>query len=703
MRKQRIPKIFRTPITADTLEKKILRRIFADSEKKFLTSCLRKDKQGRFLLRPELTKEELKRLKKLSISIKKNRGLLVSWKAGILAAVLIITAGFNYFLKNSLLEHAAERALQTVFRAAADMEGTELSLLKGRIGFSHLTIADEDQPMFNLIELGKTNLFFDTPRLLSRRIVLDEIACREIRFHTPRTESGALPHIADSEKQEGSGSEADGAISGVKNMGLEIGRESAERLLRDYRDSLQAPELIESIQDRSVSIQTRWNERTDQTETEIEDLDTRTRELMEEDISSIDTVQEIDAYLKKVDTLRTAIRDTRQSFNKTYDEYQDDSRYLRDSRESVESAVEEDLRFLKTAAGTFGSDAAGVISAAARPVLRDHLGSLYTYGERIIRIYKRLSGASEEKEGRFTGKRRAGTNVTFPYREYPAFLIKSFEASAGSQGTGNFSIVRINDLTGDQETWGKPSTAFFSTNQPFSQPNPEPNSELSSDLMIDTRSTSRDMMNSKTRLSGLPVEISEGLDILSVRSLRADSDNIFELNLQPDLSGTGKADINLSNILIDYSDTESVIGGALSGILSDVETLKINAAFTFENGTLQDLDLTSTIDGLLNERIGEYTREQAEKSAREIETAFYDYIGEELETNDALSEEISLQGKELLENIRAAENLEKALDERREALREKAEKEVEQQTQDLKEKAKEGLENIGKDLKLPGF
>lgn len=699
MKKKSIPKIFRRPIPAKKLEKRVLRRIHVESERNFVKSKLQKDDRERYVLKNDLSREELKRLKKCAKAVKKNRGVLVGWKAGILAVVLIAAVLFNLLLKNRLVERAAENSLQKIFNAAVDMEGTDLSLLRGSFGFTRLTIADEAEPMHNLIDLGETGISLDMGRLLTRKVILNDIICREIRFHTPRAESGALPAAQAGGESPEAATESRDTAAELKSLGTEIGRESAEQLLAKYRESLRSPQLIESVQQRYEESSQRWSSRVDEADARIATLKSQSEELMDTDVSSIDTLSEAEDYLSKLNDLQTSIKETRSSFENTYREYQDDTSYLKESRESINSAVREDIDFLKSAVGSFGSDTVGAVSAAAQPLVRERMGRIYTYGEKLLKVYNRLHSASSDKKSRFSDGGRQGTNVSFPYQNYPAFLIKHFEISTGSAGTSGFSEFRIDDLTGDQDTWEKPTTAAFST---ASLPGLD-SGQLSSDLVIDTRETSPYLLDSSSNLKGYRLDISSGLDALSIESLQAESDNTFQLTMQPDLSGTGKADIHLSDLQIAFSQSDSIVGDALSEILTDLDTVTLAVSFEYADGVLDEMQISSDIDTLLSDRIGEYLGRQAERAAEEVETAFYDYISDELETNELLRGEIGQQGAELLADIRSTGDLNAALEERKEAVKAEVQSKVEEGTQELKDKAREGLEGLGEELKLPSF
>ena len=74
----------------------------------------------------------------------------VSLIAVLVAAVLV----FNFAFKNRLLERALERGLEAVFSARAEVGELDFRIFSGRLFFAHLSVADKQQPLRNLFELG---------------------------------------------------------------------------------------------------------------------------------------------------------------------------------------------------------------------------------------------------------------------------------------------------------------------------------------------------------------------------------------------------------------------------------------------------------------------------------------------------------------------------------------------------------------------
>src|SRR6056297_1212156 len=218
--KKHLPKLFRKPISPKKFNHRIARRIHVQSELDYLNSKLTQDGQGNYLIDiDKLGKDDLKRLTRLSKAIKRNKGLIVGWKAAFLVVILAGTLGFNYFLKNKFIKTGVESYLQGIFRAQVELESPDLSLLAGTLSFEHLSIADADQPMKNLVEIGRSTLSIDVGRLLSKKLIINEAPSREIQFETSRSTSGELPA---SERSDTENKQAD-TVGGENISGTAVG------------------------------------------------------------------------------------------------------------------------------------------------------------------------------------------------------------------------------------------------------------------------------------------------------------------------------------------------------------------------------------------------------------------------------------------------------------------------------------------------
>lgn len=699
--KKRVPKVFRKPISPKKFTNQIARRIHVQSELDFLNSKLTQDSQGNYILdTARLGKDDLKKLTRLSKAIKKNKGVIVGWKAAILLVILAGTLGFNYFLKNRLIKTGVETYLQGIFQAQVKLESPDLSLLAGTLSFQHLSIADADQPMQNLIEIGRSTLSIDVGRLLSKKLIINEASSREIQFETPRSTSGALPaserentedEQSDTAHGESSSGAAADALEQAESLGKEIGRGSAETLIQSYQDSLQSPDLIEEVNVRYRESSQKWEKRIQTVQSQIDSVETRTERVLATDVNSIDSIEKAGDYLSSLKSLKGTAASTRETAEATYSAFQEDAQALRESRGSIEEAISEDIEFLESAVGSFTADTLQVVADTAKPILRSKFDTLFEYSARISRTFSLLKSKSSQKQSKFADQGRKGTTVRFPLKDYPAFLLKSFELSSGTTATGDVQGLKIRDLTADQDTWGRPTYVELSSDTV--------GGGMNTKLIIDAREHVESLLSGDVTLNRVPIYLSEGLSSLSIKSLAADSRNQIELSVQPDLSGRGNAFIELSNLEFTFSEDADIIGDALQNILSGIETTEIEVEFEFSNGQINSLQVSSELDRMLSQRVADYAEQQAQVAAAKMEAALYDYLEEELATNSMLSEEISQEGRRIVEEIKAADNIEQLIEAKQERI-ETRQNEIEQR---LKDEAGEAVKKMGDKLNIPSF
>lgn len=710
--KKHIPKLFRKPISPKKFTKQIARRIHVQSELDFLNSKLTQDDHGNYLLdTKELTKDDLKRLKCLSKAVKKNRGLLVGWKAAILLVFLIGTLGFNFFLKNRLIKAGVETYLQGVFRAQVELKSPNLALIGGTLSFEHLSIADTDHPMQNLIEIGRSTISIDIGRLLSKKLIINEASSREIQFETPRSTSGALPASELGNAEDGQLDTADGggpsgtaagALEQAESLGIEIGRDSAEILIQSYQDSLQSPDLVEGINARYRESRQKWEERVETVQRQVGSVETRTEQVLATDVTSIDSIKKAEEYLSNLRSLKGTAESAGETAETTYSAFQDEARSLKENRSSIEEAIERDIDFLESAVGSFTTDSLQVVADTAKPIIRTRFDTLFEYSERIGRTFSHMKSMSTQKQSKFADRSRRGTIVRFPKRDYPAFLLKNFELSSGTTVSGDVQSLKIRDLTGDQDTWGEPTSVEVSSDTV--------GGGMNTQLIIDAREQVESLLAADITLNRVPISLSEGLDSLSITSVAADSRNRIELSVQPDLSGRGNAVIKLSSLDFNFSEDAHVIGEALRNILSGIETTEFEVEFVFSDGQINSLQVTSELDQILSQRVANYAEEQARVAAAKMEGAMYDYLEEELATNSMLSEEISQEGRRIAEEIKTAENLEQLIEAEQEQMKTRQNKieqrlrdDVDEQADTLKDEAGEAVKELGEDLNIPSF
>jgi uncharacterized protein (TIGR03545 family) len=728
----RIPRPFRRPLSPRTLERKVMRRIHLESEREFLRGLLAEDEEGNYRLSGELDAAERRRLKRLAAAVKANRGLLVGWKVGIVAVLAAAVLLFNLFFRDQLAEQAAERALEGLFGARAEMNGTSFRPLAGRLSFSSLTVADRNEPMRNLFELGSSALIIDTGQLLRRKLIIEEMSCREIRFGTPRESSGALPasraDVAGSKDSAAAAAGEAGTGGDPQNgggtgrelieLGSEIGAAGAEALIEQYQQQLSAPRLVDETQQRYREIAGEWETRVSDFSGTAEALYADAQALINDAPDSFSNPAEARTYLERLDSLRNDTQAARNRMREAYNRYEEQREFARTSSSRVMEALEEDIAFLQEVAGDITADAGNAISRAAEPILRERIGPAWDYAERALGALQRLRERSDETPNRYRDSGRRGSVVSFPVREYPRFALGLLELSLGQEQTGGagesgesaagggFTAFTLRNVTDNQEKWGRPTSLTFLTRSG--------RQEISADLSFDLRRDAEEQLRAQGTVEGAPVAVTEGLEPLTVDELHAEARTTFDLHLEPDGSGRGTAAVMLNEMESSFTGASSALGDAVQALLSDLRSTELEAEFTFSDGELGDVAVDTDLDEKLAERLGDYAREQAAALQKEVEQALLRRLEGPLQTNSELREEISAYGVQLREEIQTAENAEALLDSQEERIRnrvdalrseaeQRAREEAEKQSKKLQEEAEKQLEGITDDMKLPGF
>ncbi len=137
----------------------------------------------------------------------------IRWKALLpLSVTLSLIALVSVFFADRALKFAVEAGGTAAVGARVDLARAVLGLLDGHVTLEGLQVTDPNSPMTNLVELEE--LVFDVGILpaLERKVVIDTVAARGIRFGTPRATSGAIP------KRESDGETSSEVIANFKRQ-----------------------------------------------------------------------------------------------------------------------------------------------------------------------------------------------------------------------------------------------------------------------------------------------------------------------------------------------------------------------------------------------------------------------------------------------------------------------------------------------------
>lgn len=157
----------------------------------------------------------------------------IRWKALLpLSVVLGQLVLWGVFFADWTLKLAVETGGTAAVGAKVELADANLGILDGNVTLNGLQVTNPNAPMINLVEVEA--LVFDVGILpaLERKVVIDTVAARGIRFNTPRQTSGAL-----SPKPKASGDE-----------------ESSSEVIERFKSQIKVPPLQLSTLTQSVNV-----------------------------------------------------------------------------------------------------------------------------------------------------------------------------------------------------------------------------------------------------------------------------------------------------------------------------------------------------------------------------------------------------------------------------------------------------------------
>ncbi|MCK4771346.1 MAG: TIGR03545 family protein [Candidatus Latescibacteria bacterium] len=388
---------------------------------------------------------------------------LFRWKAIVpLCLLLVLLAVFWLFLLDGIVRRGIEFAGSQITGARVDVESADIRLLAGSLHLHRIEVADPEAPMTNLIEVEEAVADLRLTALLQKKIVVDTLAVRGVRFGTPRTESGELTRRVEST----------GAVAGrfgewienlpIPDLSLE-GLGEAVNITEIKNDSLATIRLARNISEAADSTGRMWSE-------QIRSLDLQ---------AEIDTARVVIERLQNLNLRNLGLRQIRE-ITKTYNTARDLTHSLeqkRDNLQSLRSDIEEGIGYLKE--GISGLDETRAADYRyARTLLQIPSLGAPDIGPALfaemaldnLRPYLNILDKIEQyappglKTRQRAGPERvrmSGTTVHFPRRRsYPAFLLQFAEISLslGEEGSREDYLLLINGLNSDPAVYGEPTT-----------------------------------------------------------------------------------------------------------------------------------------------------------------------------------------------------------------------------------------------------
>lgn len=384
---------------------------------------------------------------------------LVRWRGAVPLVIAGVLLGvFWVFYLDLAVERSIEYLGSELIGARVDVGRVNVRLARGSVVVHELEVANPDSPMRNLVHIREIVARVRIAPLLEKKLALDTVAIRGVRFGTSRRESGAL------KKREARSGVAYRRLTSwverVKIPPLNLsGLGAVAKLEKLSPDSLQTLVEARALELAVDSLQERWRAALSSlvSAAQLDSARGLASRLKQANVGTLG-VAGAQQLLQSARALASELENSANRLQELEDEadrglalVENRVRSLRDARQADYQYVRRLVNLPRLQAPDLSTSIFGeVVLQRIRPIL---------YGLELAEDYL-PPGLDPRRRPGPKRLRAPGTTVEFPRKEsYPAFLLRlgevDFEVS-GSGAAGRYA-ARLEGLTTAPEVYGRPT------------------------------------------------------------------------------------------------------------------------------------------------------------------------------------------------------------------------------------------------------
>jgi len=606
-----IPPLFRKSIAENEFEKKFLHYIELPKDKELLrSSFILQD--GFYRLNDGLDAMALRKLRVLAKAIKSNRGFV---KIGplvlstVFAACLVV---FGLIFMNPLLEGAIESGLSAAFEARVEVTGLRFDPFRMRIGMAAIKVADRDKPMTNLFETGSAELRLNPSAILRGKVYIEEASVASVLFGTARAFSGALPGYQQKIKPMKASKPAGAPLVDLKNF-------SAQSLLEREKAKLKSNQAYDDAAAAYTEAATRWSAQRESARKSVADLKATSAAVLSINAKGLESVQAVSTALQDVRAAISSVKAVGQQTGDVVKGIQTDVDKAASLEKLARSAAADDLKRLKSYIDPRSGAAMEAIEPSLREILSDSAERYLDYGARALEIAAKLKkgGTKDRPAPRPVSTR--GRDIRYPASEYPAFWLGLFGADFSVDGA-RWQIT-LKELSSDPNLVPEPVTLAVSVSTATH--------EVVFHGVADLRDAARDLFVIDLTGKGLPVDLGSSLKDVGVGGFTGTAACSLHGSGNASGSVSAKSDIHIADgRLFEPSGT---IAQAIAQATESVGSIDVGVAYEQVGSGSPRFAITTNLDSLVGAALAATADRYARKAEAELDAAFRNYTGTELE------------------------------------------------------------------------
>ncbi len=617
---KKLPGLLKKKYTQKQFEKKILKKLYIQDDITYVKSLFKKEnvKGSEKLAIPmdmELTKKEVKRLKVIAKSIKKNKGRVKVGSFVAVAAVIALVGISVTFFKNQLVKYAIKNAMQNVFAAKCDIDSVRVEIFGAQLKVNHLAQANKDEPMKNIFEFEKLDLNFNLAQLLRGRFDAENIEITGVALGTERKTSGALPAKAVKQKVEEVKDES-GFYSALKdkrgtaldtakdNLTAAFAAYNPKNVADDIKENFKTAEKAKEVEAEVKAIVDTWKAKPAEIESQVKSFQSSAQTLASINVNNLKTPAQIQDAISKITSAIEDGKKVKSNVENVSNSIKGDSDKVKRLSDELSKTVAEDKALISEKVGmytSFNADTAkGILSGCLDSVAYETLGKYYPYLKKAVdyaggmKNANAADSASKEKTDKKAKKaknktstgRLAGRDVYWKKDNVPKFLIERLAASGlGLEATAT-------DISSDMDKRGAPMVAkgSYTTEKQVHRAGLTIDARTSSKAPLITGNYSGNnypfTMDMSKAVSADGVPSLEGITTIN-GTLTADADYSFGID-----GKLGMSPVKLTSAPLPNETADKLYQGAIASI----KDLTVGAKVGFSPVKGLDLNISSDLD-----------------------------------------------------------------------------------------------------------
>jgi uncharacterized protein (TIGR03545 family) len=688
------PGVFKKPIDKNKFEKKYAKYIEHPQDKNFIFSCF-KLQDDKYLIRDDLSKDDVKKIKNLLKVIKTNKKgpvkiIPIVFAASITALVIIF---FSVFA-NPLLEKAMEMGLEAAFEAKSDVKNLRISLIRFRISIAGITVANRDSPMTNLFQMGRTEIRLKPQAVLRGKIYIEEIRADSIRFGTARTVSGAIPAKPPKVKKEKPKNDAPPLVD-LKNF-------DAIALLNQEFDKLNTPKLYDDAINAYNEASSKWQGQAEKTTARVQEVRTVTQPVMNLNVNS----------LRDADSIRKAIQDANNAINTVQAAAGDVTTIVNGLQADINTAqrletnarnsLTSDINHLKSYIDLGSGAAFSAVEPFIRDMLSDTAEKYLDYGIMALEVLEKVKANSSNKPKEEKPKKERkivfkGRNVHFPVVSYPSFYLGTL-ASDFTIDTWNWAFDLGNISSDPDITYklnnSKPAVTLFLG---LTEDGGSLQRNVSFNGRADFRTDTKERFSAEVTGNRFPLSLGDKLSQLGFDGLKGETAFSVNMNGQTDggFSSGGNVIINQATLV----NPNGTIAEAIDTAVRQAGNINLGLQYVHKTNEKDDFKITTNIADLFARALRSIAETYVKKAMDDIEKALRQKIDQYIDGRFASKEQVDMLLKTVKGDKTAMDQLKNSLDSKKNELEQK----LKSQATDAAQQAGQSILNSVPKPSLPGL